>query len=62
MPAESAPMAFDATDRLEGFQNDFGSLAFSRTPVAPGTGVQFVAAANQHHRQLHRRVQRLRRR
>jgi hypothetical protein len=38
MPAESAPMAFDATDRLEGFQNDFGSLAFSRTPAAPGTG------------------------
>jgi hypothetical protein len=39
MPAESAPMAFDATDRLEGFQNDFGSLAFSRTPAAPGTGL-----------------------
>ena len=37
-PAESAPMAFDAQDPLEGFQNDFGVLAFSRTPAAPGTG------------------------
>lgn len=37
-PAESVPMAFTTKDRLEGFQNDFGSLAFSRTPAAPGTG------------------------
>jgi hypothetical protein len=37
-PGENAPMAFDATDRLEGFTDDFGSLAFSRTPAAPGTG------------------------
>ena len=39
MPAESVPMAFDAKDPLEGFKNDFGALAFSRTPAAPGTGV-----------------------
>ncbi len=39
-PAESVPMAFDATDRLESYQNDFGALAFSRTPAAPGTGTQ----------------------
>jgi len=35
--AESAPMAFDAKDPLESFNNDFGVLAFSRTPAAPGT-------------------------
>jgi Animal haem peroxidase len=39
-PAESVPMAFDVHDRLESFQNDFGALAFSRTPAAPGTGAQ----------------------
>ena len=38
-PGESEPMAFDANDRLEGFTDDFGVLAFSRTPAAPGTGV-----------------------
>ena len=38
-PAESAPMPFDAQDPLEGFQNDFGVLGFTRTPAAPGTGV-----------------------
>jgi hypothetical protein len=37
-PSESAPMPFDAQDPLEGFQNDFGVLGFSRTPAAPGTG------------------------
>jgi hypothetical protein len=37
-PGENSPMAFDANDRLEGFTDDFGSLAFSRTPAAPGTG------------------------
>jgi hypothetical protein len=31
-------MAFDAKDPLESFNNDFGVLAFSRTPAAPGTG------------------------
>ena len=38
--AESAPMAFDAKDQLESFNNDFGVLAFSRTPAAPDTGVK----------------------
>jgi hypothetical protein len=37
-PGESASMAFDTKDPLESFQNDFGGLAFSRTPAAPGTG------------------------
>jgi len=37
-PGENARMAFDAKDKLEGFENDFGTLAFSRTPAAPGTG------------------------
>jgi hypothetical protein len=31
-------MAFNTKDPLEGFANDFGELAFSRTPAAPGTG------------------------
>jgi peroxidase len=35
---ENAPLAFSATDPLERFKNDFGSIAFSRTPAAPGTG------------------------
>jgi hypothetical protein len=37
-----APLAFDASDPLERFQNDFGAIAFSRTPPAPGTGVRGV--------------------
>lgn len=36
-PGESAPMPF-GSDPLEEFRNDFGNLAFSRTPAAPGTG------------------------
>ena len=36
--AENAPIAFDPTDALEAFRNDLGSIAFSRTPAAPGTG------------------------
>src|SRR5262245_22011746 len=39
-PGENASMAFDSKDPLEGFQNDFGALAFTRTPAAPGTGTQ----------------------
>jgi hypothetical protein len=39
---ESAPIAFSATDRLEEFRNDFGQIAFTRTPAAPGTGVTRV--------------------
>ncbi|MCW3015276.1 MAG: Peroxidase, partial [Solirubrobacterales bacterium] len=35
---ESAPMAFDPADPLEAFRNDLGTLAFQRTPAAPGTG------------------------
>ena len=38
-PAEDASLPFDKHDRLETFSNDLGSLAFSRTPAAPGTGV-----------------------
>ena len=37
-PAESAPIAFAATDPLEAFTNDFGAMSFARTPAAPGTG------------------------
>ncbi len=36
---EDAPIAFDPADPLEGFRNDFGAVAFTRTPAAPGTGV-----------------------
>ncbi len=38
-PAEHAPIAFAATDPLEGFQNDFGVIDFFRTPAAQGTGI-----------------------
>jgi peroxidase len=38
-PAERAPIAFNPSDRLETFTNDFGAIGFSRTPAAPGTGV-----------------------
>jgi hypothetical protein len=37
-PAEPMPIAFDPTDPLEAFRNDFGAIAFTRTPAAPGTG------------------------
>jgi len=37
--AERAPIGFDTADPLEEFTNDFGSISFSRTPAAPGTGV-----------------------
>ena len=36
--ASSAPIAFSAADPLEQFRNDFGAIAFKRTPAAPGTG------------------------
>ncbi len=35
---ESTPLAFDPADPLEEFRNDFGSIGFTRTPAAPGTG------------------------
>src|SRR5262245_61649889 len=38
-PAENAPMPYDRHDHLETFANDTGTLAFSRTPAAGGTGV-----------------------
>jgi hypothetical protein len=37
-PAETADMPYDRHDKLEGFSNDVGTLAFARTPAAPGTG------------------------
>jgi hypothetical protein len=37
-PAENAEMPYDRHDELEDFSNDVGTIAFSRTPAAPGTG------------------------
>jgi hypothetical protein len=37
-PAEDASMPYDKKDKLEDFSNDVGTIAFSRTPAAPGTG------------------------
>lgn len=37
-PGESAPIPFDAADPLERFRNDLGTIPFSRTRAAPGTG------------------------
>jgi hypothetical protein len=36
--SQSAPIGFDASDPLESFQNDFGSISFTRDAAAPGTG------------------------
>ena len=36
---EDQPIAFDRADPLEAFRNDFGSIAFMRTPPFSGTGV-----------------------
>jgi hypothetical protein len=38
-PGEDAPIGFAAADPLERFTDDLGSIGFSRTPTAPGTGV-----------------------
>jgi peroxidase len=38
-PAENADMPYDRHDPLEAFNNDVGTIAFSRTPAAPATGV-----------------------
>src|SRR5262245_10432777 len=38
-PAENAAMPYDKHDALEDFSNDVGTLGFSRTPAATGTGV-----------------------
>jgi hypothetical protein len=37
-PAEDASMPYDKHDELDAFANDLGTLTFSRTPAAPGTG------------------------
>src|SRR5262245_4861562 len=37
-PAENADMPYDKQDKLESVNNRVGSIAFSRTPAAPGTG------------------------
>ena len=37
-PAENADMPYDKHDPLEAFNNDVGTIAFSRTPAAPNTG------------------------
>ena len=37
-PAENADMPYDKHDKLETFSNNVGTLAFSRTPAATGTG------------------------
>ena len=37
-PAEDASVAYNSSDPLESYQNDTGSIAFNRTPAAPGTG------------------------
>jgi hypothetical protein len=37
-PAAEADMPYNKHDPLESFSNDVGSIAFSRTPAAPGTG------------------------
>jgi hypothetical protein len=39
---ENAAIAFNRNDPLETFTNDFGSIAFTRTPAAPGTGVNRI--------------------
>jgi hypothetical protein len=39
-PGEAADMPYDNGDQLESFKNDIGSIAFSRTPAAPGTGTR----------------------
>jgi hypothetical protein len=38
-PAENADMPYSKHDPLESFSNDVGTIAFSRTPAAPGTGI-----------------------
>jgi hypothetical protein len=37
---EKMPIAFNAADPLEQFDNDLGEIAFTRTPAARGTGVR----------------------
>ena len=37
-PAENLPIPFSASDPLEEFTDDLGTIDFARTPAAPGTG------------------------
>jgi Animal haem peroxidase len=37
---ERVPLSYDANDPLENFQNDLGMIPFSRSAVAPGSGVR----------------------
>lgn len=37
-PGEDTPIAFNNNDPLESFTNDPGTIGFTRTPPAPGTG------------------------
>jgi Animal haem peroxidase len=39
---QAAPVAFDANDRLEEFRNDVGSIPFTRSAAAQGTGQDSV--------------------
>jgi Animal haem peroxidase len=39
---QAAPIAFDADDPLEQFRNDVGSIPFTRSAAAPGTGQDSV--------------------
>jgi peroxidase len=39
---ENTPIAFNRSDPLETFRNDFGAIDFTRTPAAPGTGLNRV--------------------
>ena len=41
-PAEDGSVTFNSSDPLESFSNETGTLAFNRTPAAPGTGVSSV--------------------
>ncbi len=41
-PGEDASVAFNSADPLEAFSNETGTIAFNRTPAAPGTGTTSV--------------------
>ena len=60
-PAEDASVPFNASDPLESFANDTGSIAFNRTPAAPGTGISSTRQQVNTLSSYHRRVERVRR-
>jgi hypothetical protein len=41
-PGEDASVPFNSSDPLEAYSNETGSIAFNRTPAAPGTGTTSV--------------------